>query len=274
MMYLGDTLEAIAIEKAGIIKPGIPVISAPQPLEASQVIARIAQERNAPLTVVGQDWQWESVRASHEGQAFAAWDVLDTSSKATYALPLLGRHQQVNATTALAAIARLRQQDVDVPQTAVHEGLASVQWPGRIEVLGRQPWVVVDGAHNGDSMQKLRATLGELFPYKEMILILGMSADKDIDRIFDAILPAADHILVTQAHHPRAADPQQLVQAIATHDRRAQAVPVDEVLQKALSLASQDRSLSSLNLGLRGSSTHVNPYLHPTQSSHNRENVV
>jgi dihydrofolate synthase/folylpolyglutamate synthase len=240
MIFLGDTLEAIATEKAGIVKPGIPVISAPQPPEAAEPIARIAQERNASLTVVGQDWQWQNVHASHEGQTFAAWEVLDASSKATYALPLLGRHQQVNATTALAVIAQLRQQGVDVPAAAVHDGLAAVRWPGRIEVLGQHPWTVVDGAHNGDSMQKLRAALEELFPHKEMVLILGMSAGKDIDRIFDAILPAADHIFVTQARHPRAADPQQLIRAIGTRGRRAQAVPIDEVLQKALSLAQSD----------------------------------
>jgi len=163
MMYLGDTLGAIAAEKAGIIKPGVPVVSAPQPPEAAEVIARIAGERNAPLTVVGQDWQWQNLHASNQGQEFTVWQTGD-KRKAMYTLPLLGRHQQVNATTALAAVAQLRKHGVDVPEAAAREGLASVQWPGRLEVLGQDPWVIVDGAHNGDSMQKLCTTLKELFP--------------------------------------------------------------------------------------------------------------
>jgi dihydrofolate synthase/folylpolyglutamate synthase len=240
MMYLGDTLAAIAAEKAGIIKPGVPIISAPQHPEAAEVIARTAQERNAPLIIVGQDWQWQSLQVSHKGQTFKAWQGDDGSNAATYVLPLLGRHQQVNAVTALATVAQMRHQGVDIPHAAARDGLASVRWPGRLEVLGQHPWVIVDGAHNDDSMQKLRAALAELFPHKKLTLIVGMSGDKDIDGMLDAILPAADHILVTQAHHPRAADSQQLVQAIEERDRRAQIVPIDAALQQALSIAQRD----------------------------------
>jgi dihydrofolate synthase/folylpolyglutamate synthase len=95
----------------------------------------------------------------------------------------------------------------------------------------------VDGAHNGDSMQKLIATLADLFRYDRLITILGVSADKDIERMLDAVLPAADHILVTKANHPRAADPEQLARRIRDRGGRADAVPVENVLQRALSLA-------------------------------------
>jgi dihydrofolate synthase/folylpolyglutamate synthase len=151
-------------------------------------------------------------------------------------IPLLGQHQQENATTVLAIVSQLRAQGVEVSEESIQHGLASVRWPGRCEVLGRHPWVIVDGAHNGDSMEKLRAAL-EAFPHDRMILIWGASADKDLDGMLEAILPAADDVLVTQAHHPRAADPQVLADRIHQHGRQAQMVSIDTVLDQALSLA-------------------------------------
>ena len=238
MIYLGDTLAEIAAEKGGIIKPGVPVISAPQPAEAADAIARIAKERDAPLTVVGRDWQWESLDVSSERQSFAAWPTQKPDSRTVVTIPLLGRHQQENATTVLAILSQLRTQGVEVPEESIRHGFASVQWPGRCEVLGRQPWVIVDGAHNGDSMEKLRAAL-QSFPYDRMILIWGVSADKDLDGMLGAILPAADDVLVTQAHHPRAADPQLLADRIHQHGRDAQVVSIDTALDQALSMAGE-----------------------------------
>lgn len=239
MVYLGDTLAAIAAEKAGIIKPGVPVISAPQFPEALETVERIAGDRGSALTLVGRDWQWENVAASAEGQRFAVWPSSAPASRATYWLPLLGRHQQVNAATAVAAVAQLRRQGVDVPGTAIEAGLRSVRWPGRLEVLGRRPWVIVDGAHNGDSMQKLRDALGELFPHRRTVLVFGASAGKDLDRMFDVILPAVDHVLVTRAHHPRAAEPEALSKRMAAYGKEVTTVPVGQVLEAALHLAQE-----------------------------------
>lgn len=239
VMYLGDTLRAIATEKAGIIKPGVPVVSAPQPLEAQQAIERIAAQRGAALTVVGRDWQWKGIRAGTSGQQFAAWPASDSARAPVYSLPLLGQHQQVNAATALATVARLCDAGIDIPDTAVRAGLESVRWPGRLEVLGRRPWVIADGAHNGDSMQKLCVAIRELFPHRKMILVFGSSADKDIDGMLDAILPIVDHVLVTQADHPRAAAPRLLAERIAARGKRAETVAVDQVLDRALRMAGE-----------------------------------
>ena len=240
MIYLGHTLSEIAAEKAGIIKPGVPVVSAPQVPEAQFVIERTAAERGAALTVIGRDWCWQSVRSSAEGQQFMAWPSSAPSARQTYSLPLLGQHQQVNATTALATIAQLRAQGIQLADPAIHAGLEAVCWPGRLEVLGRRPWVIVDGAHNGDSMQKLCAALAGLFPHTRAILILGVSADKDIDSMLDAILPAVDQVLVTRAHHPRAADPATLAERIATRGTRVRTVSLDQALETALGLAGED----------------------------------
>jgi dihydrofolate synthase/folylpolyglutamate synthase len=239
-MYLGDTLAAIAAEKGGIVKQGVPVISAPQHTEADKVIERIAVEHDAPLVRVGQDWQWDSQHISHTGQRFAVWQQQRPDQRAEYEIPLLGQHQQVNAATALAAIHEIRQTGVGIPDQAVRTGLASVEWPGRLEVLGTKPWVIVDGAHNGDSMQKLGDALVELFPYDNLLLVLGASSDKDIGSMLDAILPKAGHILITQAAHPRAADAYVLLDQVETRDRQAEVVQLDHVLQRALDLAKEN----------------------------------
>jgi dihydrofolate synthase/folylpolyglutamate synthase len=269
-MYLGNTLAAIAAEKAGIIKPGVPVVSAPQPAEALQVIERIAHERGSRLTLVGRDWHWRNIHSTLEGQQFEAWPDANHTQvgtrslpvRATYHLPLLGRHQQVNATTALATIAQLceaapkaddpaaSKTDLDIPNAAIYAGLESTQWPGRLEVLGRHPWVIVDGAHNANSMQKLRTFIDEMFPHRQVILIFGASADKDIDGMLDTILPVTQHVLVTQADHPRAATPESLAERIAHRHGSARGVQVhapradlrssDQVLDEALRLAGQD----------------------------------
>ena len=240
MMYLGNTLSEIAAEKAGIIKPGVPVVSAPQALEAQQVIERIAAERHSPLTLVARGWHWQSVNSTAHGQQFAAWPTSDPSRGALYSLPLLGRHQQQNAVTALATLDRLRQAGLVITEAAAHAGLRSVHWPGRLEVLNQRPWVIVDGAHNGDSMAKLRAAIGDLFPHHKLVLVLGVSADKDIDAMLEEILPIADDVLVSQAHHPRAASADSLADRVRACGRAAVAIPVDQALEQALQRVGED----------------------------------
>ena len=107
----------------------------------------------------------------------------------TYRLPLLGSHQLVNAVTALTTVDVLRHLDIDIPEKAVADGLANVRWPGRLEVMGRRPWVVVDGAHNGDSAQKLVAALTALFPYRRMILVYGSLAGHSVPDMLAALCP-------------------------------------------------------------------------------------
>jgi dihydrofolate synthase/folylpolyglutamate synthase len=253
MMYLGNTLAAIAAEKAGIIKPDVPVVSAPQTQEALEVIEHFAAEKGCTLTLVGRDWMWQNVSNSAQGQQFEAWQhtaVLSNQQQtSTYKLSLLGQHQQENATTALATIAHLASMGLDIPEHARCAGLANTQWPGRLEVLNQHPWVIVDGAHNGHSMQKLRAAIKELFPHKNVILVLGASADKDIDAMFDVILPIVQHVLLTQSQHPRSATAESLAERLAAranqNDKTQESalvhvVPIDQALDAALRIADKD----------------------------------
>ena len=221
---LGDTLDKIAYEKAGIIKPGIPVVSAPQRAEALQVLETVSRERAAPLTKVGLDWSYEPGPADLDGQTFTVWHITsgDPELAGEYWIPLLGRHQLENATSTIAALDILRQRGFCIPAQAVREGLRNVYWPGRMEILSREPLVVGDGAHNPYSMQVLRAALEEWFPDQRWVLIFGASADKDVAGMLNVILPITDYVIVTRSDHPRAASPVELADVVASVGRGAE----------------------------------------------------
>jgi dihydrofolate synthase/folylpolyglutamate synthase len=199
---LGDTLAKIAAEKAGIIKGGVPVVSAPQPAEALAVIRDVCEREGAPLTLVGRDWTWESGVADLDGQAFIIQHGIQ--DRFELRLPLLGEHQLVNAATAVAALSILKEDGLEIPARALRAGMWAVRWPGRLEILGRGPFVVADGAHNGDSARKLIAALHALGDFEELILVLGGSADHLTADLLDALLPAAARIIAAQSSHPRA----------------------------------------------------------------------
>ncbi len=235
---LGDTLAQIAREKAGIIKAGIPVVSAPQAPEAMAIIEEVCRRKGAELTVVGRDWTWKAGEANLEGQWFEAAKGGGQRASGRFWIPLLGRHQLINATVVLAAVEKLREQGIDIPEESVREGLRRVRWPGRLEILSRKPLLVVDCAHNVDSAHKLRVALKELFDYQDLIFIFGASADKDIAGMMRELFPVAGEIIVTKAHHPRAADPHRLEEiASALGYEVTRSNGVDVALNLALELA-------------------------------------
>jgi dihydrofolate synthase/folylpolyglutamate synthase len=215
---LGDTLGEIAYEKAGIIKPGVPAVSAPQRAEAIKVLEAISRGRGVPLTEVGRDWDYEPGPADMDGQAFTVRLVTDGGSEldGEYWMPLLGRHQLENGTSAIAALDVLRQRGFHVPAEAVRAGLRDVHWPGRLEILSREPSLVVDCAHNPYSAQVLRRALEEWFPGQRWVLIFGASADKDIAGMLEALLPISEYTIVTRSDHPRAAAPIELADVVAS----------------------------------------------------------
>jgi len=236
---LGDTLPEIAREKAGIIKPGVPVVSAPQRPEAIHVIEEIAQRREAALVEVGRDWVWDPGPFDLKGQFFSVRRVKSREDPLAgeYWIPLLGRHQLENATTAVATLQVLRERGFDLPRPVVEEGLRSVEWPGRMEVLSREPPVVVDCAHNPYSAGVLRRAMEEWFPGVEWVLIFGASADKDIAGMLRALLPIVDYLIVTRSEHPRAAAPIELADIAASVGRGAEVtVNVRRAFRRALSV--------------------------------------
>jgi dihydrofolate synthase/folylpolyglutamate synthase len=243
---LGDTLDKIAYEKAGIVKPGVPAVTAPQRDEARIVLETVCRERGAPLTQVGRDWQVEAGPADLDGQAFSVRRPADAGSKleGEYWTPLLGRHQLENAACAIAAMDILGQRGFDVPAGAVREGLRTVSWPGRLEILSREPLVVVDCAHNPYAARILQRALEEWFPGRRWVLVYGASVDKDIAGVLTTLLPISDYVIVTRSDHPRAVAPAKLADITASVGGGAEiSVNPAKALQRALEMIGPDTGL-------------------------------
>lgn len=234
---LGDTLEKIAFEKAGIIKPGRPVVLAPQKDEARAVVREAAQQRGSELLEVGRDLLFLAGEHTLDGQSFQAWMAV-APTPVHLRIPLLGLHQVENGATAFAALQVARRMGLIIPDTAVQEGFARVQWPGRFEVLCREPLLIVDSAHNRDSALRLRQALDDYLPGIPVTLLFGASDDKDVEGILAELLPRTGKIIATQSVHPRAADPSRLVRFAEQNGCPAEIiVPVEKALSDALQLA-------------------------------------
>ena len=206
---LGETLTLIAREKAGIIRPGALVISAPQVDEAMQMIVTVCEEHQARLVVVEPRWQWNASAGDLSGETF-------TLNGQTYSLPLVGEHQIINAVTAMTAVQGFAiRTNLEVPLEAIKAGIRTVSWPGRMEVLQKSPYLIVDSAMNGDSAQKLAQALGHYFPGRKIIFIYGASSDHPIRDMLTALLPVAQKMLMVNSSHPRAEDPDSLVATAA-----------------------------------------------------------
>jgi dihydrofolate synthase/folylpolyglutamate synthase len=227
MHLLGNTLAEIAAEKGGIIKPGVPVVTAPQKSEAAAVLERIASERGAPLVKVGVDWLFRPVAHSLDGQSLEVWsaeeqrqlNALHTEGHqpawrpTRLEIPLLGRHQVENAAVAYVALETLRTHGLPIAPQAIQAGFGAVRWPGRFEIMRRQPYLVLDGAHNADSAAKLAQALNDYFPAQPVTLIFGASSDKDVDGMLRELLRpevGVRRMILAQAVHPRAQDPEEL----------------------------------------------------------------
>jgi dihydrofolate synthase/folylpolyglutamate synthase len=243
---LGDTLAEIAREKAGIIKPGIPTVSAPQRAEAIKMLETISRERKAPLIEIGRDWDYSHGPVDRGGQSFTIRLIADGGSEldGEYWIPLLGRHQLENSASAIAALDILRQQGFRIPAEAVRQGLHNTRWPGRMEILSHEPLVVVDCAHNPYSAQELRKALTEWFPDKKWVLIFGASTDKDIGGILTHLLPISDYIITTRSAHPRAKGPIELADIVAKVGGGAEvSVNVRKSIQRGLAMMEPNNGL-------------------------------
>lgn len=241
MNVLGHTLAEIAGEKAGIIKPGVPLVLAPQVDEARHVIEQAAAHRQAPVTFVGKDYPYQPVLRSLDGQTLV---IFPPEQEAKYLdIPLLGRHQVDNAATAFTALHVLDSKGFPVPVQAIRQGFARVVWPARFEVLQRQPPLVVDSAHNRDSAQKLRQALDDYFPSLPVVLIFGASDDKDVEGMLVELMPRLQQVIATRSYHPRAMEPEHLVEIAARLGCPVRQVPaVEQALEEAL-LQAGDQSL-------------------------------
>jgi len=235
MQELGDTIAQIAGEKAGIIKPGVPVVSAPQLPEAMEVLQDTCLERYAQLIVVGQAGgpQVSITAANHHKQVLTI-----TTQRAVYAdleCPLLGRHQAENAAVAVGLLECLAPHGIAVAADAVKSGVSSVRWPGRFQIVSRRPYVILDGAHDAAGSAALAETLEELFHGYRIILVLGMQRDHDANAVAAQLCPLADRVITTASSSPRAVgayELQRIFHRLCRHT--ASYTPVSLALREAL----------------------------------------
>jgi dihydrofolate synthase / folylpolyglutamate synthase len=248
MAVLGDTLAKIAGEKAGIIKPGVPVVSSPQMDEALEVLERVAKLGGCEFILVGREIRFEKVESSLDGQSLHIEDNLRPFDKlrATHLtldlqLPLLGDHQIENAATAYTA---LKVSGIPIYDESIQKGFSQVKWRARFEIVRRDPPVIFDSAHNQDSFVKLRQTLDEYFPGKQVYLIFGASEDKNLPGMFAEMKPKIRKLIVTRADHPRALQPEQILELADQAGVESEAVtPVESALARALELSKNDGSI-------------------------------
>jgi dihydrofolate synthase/folylpolyglutamate synthase len=254
---LGDTLAKIAAEKAGIIKPGCPVVSSAQAEEAAEVIRETCQRKGARLVSVGSDIAWRKLDSNLSGQSL---EVQGTKGSYRITIPLLGAHQLQNAAAAVAALEIL-----GLPRKGIESGLAKTNWPGRLQILRRRPLLVVDGAHNRDSASKLKEALKEYFHFDHLILIIGTSADKDVSGIIEELAPLANSVIVTRSRHPRATKPEVLVGEFARVGVKAEvAEDIARAAAKALKRAGRkDLICATGSLFLVGEMIEYVKGLHP-----------
>ena len=213
---LGPTLADIAAAKAGIIKPGCPVVSYGGVPEADAVIRRLAAEQNAPLTEV--DFHKLQIDGGDLDAVTFDFDGLDGVH-----LPLIGSYQPRNAAVAITTLRVLRAKGWNVPESAIRTGLETVQWPGRFELLRHAPAFLLDGSHNAHGMRATVQSLKDRFPGEKFVFLVSIMADKDVDEMLQLLAPLAKQFVTVAAHTPRAMPAETLAEHIRAYGCPAEA---------------------------------------------------
>lgn len=224
MGILGDNLSDIAEEKAGIIKKGVPVVSYPQKEEVENVIKEKALELSCEIHFVSEiDGNFAKI-IEEDGIKQVIYAMYRGQFK-TIKLGLLGSHQILNCALALRVIEILeREENIEIDFESKLKALSEVKWKGRLEVMNRNPLVVIDGAHNIDGIKKLKESVQEYFNYDNIILVLGILADKEVDKMIKEIAPMAKKIIAVTPHSDRAALSKDLKLAIEKVNSSVEAI--------------------------------------------------
>jgi dihydrofolate synthase/folylpolyglutamate synthase len=232
--FLGDTIDSIAREKAGVIKPGRPVIIGDVPDAARAVLAATALEVGAPAQWLGRDF-----RSSNDGPFGYSGFGGDLHN---LTLPLRGQHQRDNAAIAIAAARHLRGQ-FDVPDDAIRRGIAEVRWPGRLDIVETQPLIILDGAHNADGVAALIRELPEIVGGREVHLLFGVMRDKRWRPMVELLGPHMARVTLAPTLPPRGEDPEELGKAFARHCPVSIAPSPLQGLEGLLRAASEDDAI-------------------------------
>jgi dihydrofolate synthase/folylpolyglutamate synthase len=257
MDWLGDDITDIAAAKAGIIKPGMVVVSAEQESAAAEVLAERAAEVGATLLRAGVDYGLVDREVALGGQLLTVQGIGGTY--ADVFLPLHGRHMAENAASALVAVEAFLGGGVGaLDGEVVEQGFGSVSVPGRLEVVRRSPTVLVDVAHNPHGVEALAAAVGESFDFRRLVGVVGVLGDKDAEGMLVALEPLLDEVVITQSSSPRAVDPDDLT-ALAVDvfgDERVSVHPaLPDAIEAAVTAAESGGDLDGVGVLVTGSVT-------------------
>ena len=236
MAQLGSSLAEIAVNKAGIIKTGCPVIANVPQRDAAKIIARKAYAMGSRL------YDISGIRAAVSDETPFSQKVsmeLYEKSYSDVEISMVGRHQAENLKTALATLEILRKSGaVKLDREALYEGLKRARQPGRFEVISEDPLVIIDGAHNEAGAQALQETMAQHFAGKKILLVAGILADKEIDSIVKFLTKITDHIIVTEPDNPRKLAAEKLAEHVAEFGAAAEVVSdVEAAVHRAKELA-------------------------------------
>lgn len=237
---LGQTLEEIAAEKAGIFKRGVPAITCEQTPGVEGTLREVAESVEAPMRVINKDIEFSfRFGATAELGPHTRVCLLTEGSQFMHLpVPLPGEHQAVNCGLALAVIDTLKGSGFEFPEVRLHEGLARTHTPGRMELIWEQPRILVDGAHNTAAVGALMRCVGAHVPYDSMVCIFGCCEDKDIPAMLEKVALGGDKIIFTRARsNPRAADPEELQRRFA--EKSGKMSQVARTLPEAIDLATR-----------------------------------
>ncbi|MFH1854754.1 MAG: folylpolyglutamate synthase/dihydrofolate synthase family protein [Candidatus Omnitrophota bacterium] len=249
---LGNTLSAIAMEKAGIIKDQGVVVVAHQEKEAIDVIRKVSEEKGASLYEVGRDITYSIIESSEKGEIFnlngPGYIYNDLE------LNLIGMHQAENAGLAIAITRALPADRYNIDEESIRSGLKKVLWPGRLQVVRKEPYILLDGAQNTASIETVLSSIKEIFNYNRLICVFGISKDKDIKGVAEKLNNACDIIILTRSKNPRAIEPAFLREYFpCSRPGLEHGKYLEEAMQKALEIANkQDLILVTGSLFLVG----------------------
>ncbi|MCR4290962.1 MAG: bifunctional folylpolyglutamate synthase/dihydrofolate synthase [Candidatus Scalindua sp.] len=242
---LGQTLDRIAFEKAGIIKEGVPVISSIQEPDALAVISERCKEKKSPLYLVGKDVLIHDIKVTKRSGVFGTEFEIETwrNNYKNIFLPLVGRHQVENCATAIGSLEVLSETGViKADNELIINALAKIRCPARIEVTSKKPLIIVDTAHTVASMKILRESIKENFSFRKLVLIIGLSSDKDVEGILKEITSISDDLILTRTGNPREAEPEQMAVMAKRfpHNNLMVIEDIGEALKEAKRIAKRD----------------------------------
>ena len=203
MDYLGNTIGQIAVEKAGVIKEGVPAVTGAEG-EALEIIRRSAAAKDSRLYVLGEDFSFRKT-----GEQMMSYEGIHHTTEDLY-VNLKGDHQLANSAVALCALEILSGVGFNVTEKDIHEALAEIDWPGRLEVVRERPIVLLDGAHNPHGCRSLARYLKERYPDTRKVLVFGAMKDKKFQEMMEILMPLMDHVILTTTTMVRAAEPEAL----------------------------------------------------------------